>query len=63
MGNIKPFLKGDSDFELKECRNRLDIRRKFLSMTVVRHKNRFSREAVDGSSLKLFKARLDRMVK
>jgi len=46
-------------FKLKEGRFRLDIRRKFFTMSVVKHWHWLPREAVDGPSLKLFKARLD----
>ncbi|KFR13213.1 hypothetical protein N306_12422, partial [Opisthocomus hoazin] len=45
--------------KLKEGRIRLDIRRKFFTMRVVKHWNRFLTEAVDAPSLKVFKARLD----
>lgn len=38
---------------------RLNIRVKLPSVTVVRHWNRFLREAVDVSSLEMFKVRLD----
>ncbi|KFO58673.1 hypothetical protein N302_05032, partial [Corvus brachyrhynchos] len=46
-------------FKLKESRFRVDIRRKFFAVRLARHQNRLPREAVDASSLEVFKARLD----
>jgi len=45
--------------KLKKGRFRLEIRKKFFTMRVVRPWNRFPRETVDVPSLAVFKARLD----
>lgn len=45
-------------FKLKEGRFRLEIRKKLLSVSVVRCWNRLPREAVGAPSLEVFKVRL-----
>ncbi|KFV54986.1 hypothetical protein N341_11694, partial [Tyto alba] len=46
-------------FKLKEGRFRLNIRKRFFTIRVVKHWNKLPREVIDAPSLEGFKARLD----
>ena len=49
-----------NDIRLKDWRFRLDLRKKFYTIRVVRHRNRLPREVVDILFLETFKVRLNR---
>ncbi|PKU46244.1 hypothetical protein llap_3468 [Limosa lapponica baueri] len=46
-------------FKLEDSKFKLDIRKKFFTMRVMRHWNRLSREVVDVPSLEVLKTMLD----
>ena len=58
IGASSDRMRGNG-FKLEEGRLKLQFRKKFLTVRVVRHWNRLPREAVDAPSLEAFKARLD----
>jgi len=52
-----PIVIRQGVYKLKEGRFRLDIRKKFFTMRVVRHWNSLPREVVDAPSLETLKIR------
>jgi len=50
-------------FKVRESRFRLDTRKKFFTLRVVKHWDRLPREAVEAPSLETVKPRLDRALK
>ena len=51
-------MRGDG-FKLEESRFRLDVRKKFLTVRMMRHWNRLPSKVVGAPSQEAFKARLD----
>jgi len=49
----------DKCFKAKDSKSRLDRRKKFFNIRVMRHWNRLTREVVDAPSLEVFKDRVD----
>lgn len=49
-------------FKLKEGRFKLDIRKKFFTIRVLKHWHKLPREVVDTPSREVFMARLDRFL-
>ena len=61
---VRPTVTGQgvNVFKLKEARFRLDVRKKFFTVGVLKCWNTFPREVVEAPSLETFKLRLDRVL-
>ncbi|KFQ33866.1 hypothetical protein N331_03433, partial [Merops nubicus] len=46
-------------FKLEQGRSKLEIRKKFFTVRVVRHYSKLPKEVMDAPSLEVFKTRLD----
>ena len=55
-----PVVTKGNGFKLKEGRFRLNLRKKFFTVRVVKHWHRLPRDVVDAPSLETFKVRLNR---
>jgi len=59
QSSIQPGFEHFHGLKLHQGRLRLDIRKNFLTVRVIRYWNRLPREVVESPSLELFKKRVD----